>query len=330
MSPNGDDSGPGTSSNPFGSIYRCTKTPAPRTCIVTAGVYAENTINLPSNTTITGRGNPTISGLSPVNSTWVRAGSSGGCIWKTTGTVPMFQQLFYGEDMMVEARWPNIDVKKIPDVLFERSSWRTVGAGSSYGTIIDPGLDVPFSWNGALATLQVAHQFYTWTRNVTGHFGSSIHYPQNLPSLAGASDPNSTFWGNKCTAKCNAYFLSGKIEALDSPGEWWRAENGTVFFMPPEGCAAPLPDAVRYKRQDYAFVSSNTVGVTVQGVRLVGNTINLSKCTTCRVHNVEVRWPTYDREIRELNVPKGSVASTYVEGSNISIYNTSLVSSTGF
>ena len=69
--------------------------------------------------------------------------------------------------------------------------------GSQFGHIEDPGLAANgFSWDGALATLQVAHQFFTWTRTVSNHSagGRSFDYPRDLPGLAEWSEPK-VCWG---------------------------------------------------------------------------------------------------------------------------------------
>ena len=70
---------------------------------------------------------------------------------------------------------------------WRNTSQRVAALGPSrYGVIVDPALaSFDFSWNGALATLNVAHQFFTWTRTVANHSvgGGSFNYPKDLPSI---------------------------------------------------------------------------------------------------------------------------------------------------
>ena len=73
-------------------------------------------------------------------------------------------QLFYNGRMMVEARWPNIDVNNVGDASMAKAAWRKVGDNTTYGTVHDPALRTNFM-DGALATLNVAHQWNTWTRS---------------------------------------------------------------------------------------------------------------------------------------------------------------------
>ena len=114
------------------------------------------------------KGRVVISGLEalPLSTGWAR---HRGCVFRTLAPLPpgdmrRAQQLFYGGQMMVEARFPNVDVAQLPQEALSRGSWQPTGKGSVYGRVVDPALaNANFSWNGALATLQVAHQFFTWT-----------------------------------------------------------------------------------------------------------------------------------------------------------------------
>lgn len=85
-------------------------------------------------------------------------------------------------------------------------------------TVEDTDLyDLDVDWTGALATLNVAHQFYTWTRYVieSGRNDSThtawFTYPKDLPDI--------TSWATRANVttawKGQQYFLSGKLGALD-------------------------------------------------------------------------------------------------------------------
>jgi hypothetical protein len=146
-------------------------------------VYRES-IRVASGATLRGSAGAIISGLEPLeNLTW--SGSAQRCIYRAAVDTPPIPQLFYDGAMMVEARWPNIDHANVGDASMSQSAWATVRNGSAYGRLVQPGLRANFSWVGALATLNVGHQWNSWTRNVTGHSGDAIEYPQDLPGLAG-------------------------------------------------------------------------------------------------------------------------------------------------
>jgi hypothetical protein len=216
-------------------------------------------------------------------------------------STPRFEQLFHGGQMMVEARWPNLDFappRRLEDAVLDRAAaWRPTEPGTVYGEIHDSGLaDFDFSWDGGLATLNVAHQFFTWTRTVSNHtaHGSSFAYPQDLPGLAEWSSGKHN-WAN------NQFFLSGKLGALDSPGEWF-ADNTTLHFRPLPGgdgapaCAPPPEDgSIEIKARDYALSTLSLPAngpcktyttVAIRGVSVVGATVNLRCCQSCEMSNV--------------------------------------------
>ena len=115
VSPNGNDSNPGTLAQPFRTIQRCADTIlAGYTCYIRSGTYRETVVPVNSGQPglpITFRPYPgevaTISGADIVNGWSVHSGS----IYKTSGmNWDLGQgknQLFVDGQMMTEARWPN-------------------------------------------------------------------------------------------------------------------------------------------------------------------------------------------------------------------------------
>jgi hypothetical protein len=287
-----------------------------------------------------GVGDVVVSGLQPLRGLQWAPTSLHKCVFQApvNSSLPPISQLFYGSAMMVEARWPNVQqLTNVGDASMAKSAWREVGKGSAYGHIVDEGLRVPFSWNGALATLNVAHQWYTWTRVVSNHSAGAgtLDYPQDLPGLAGY-DPllypkMRGIWDGCNHAKCNQYFLSGKLEALDVAGEWFhdRAES-LLYFYPPD-CRAPASSAtVEVKVREYAFrAADRTAGVRLSGLAFLGSTVRLDNCTDCELANLKFEFPTYDREVREMNAgdAKGDVATTLISGQRIAVRNVTLVQS---
>jgi hypothetical protein len=188
----------------------------------------------------------------------------------------------------------------------------------------------PFSWNGGLATLNVAHQFYTWTRTVSNHSvgGGFFNYPKDLPSIT--SYVNMKNW-----PRSNMYFLSGKLEALDSAGEWYWEEGSNMLYLwyPAGGGKPPAAATIEYKIRDFGFraaatgtVSNTVSNVHLDGLTFVGCTFALDKCDGCSAVNLHLSYPTFNREIPEVNAPgnRGSVATTSVSGEDIVVENVTL------
>lgn len=124
--------------------------------------------------------------------------------------------LFAGENLQTIARFPNVDSPA-------DKNWLTVGVKGSNG-FGDPVLAARGNpdgyWTGA--TLRIRDYSWTFTvRPVTGYTAASGRL--DVADL-GSQLPD---WG---------YFLDGKLEELDHPGEWfYQAETQTVYFYPPAG-----------------------------------------------------------------------------------------------
>lgn len=349
VSTTGSDADDGSFLRPFRSLQHCHAVAASNAvCEIARGLYRESvTVSHDGARTFRGHAGVVVSGLDRLDGLhWTS--TSQRCVFraKVNASLSPISQLFYDGKLMVEARWPNLDIahNNVGDSAMAPSAWRKVGKGSAYGRVADPALRVNFSWAGALATLNVAHQWNTWTRIVTKHNSSNgtFEYPMDLPGLAG-HDPTqfpsqARIWDGCNREKCNQYFLSGKREALDVPGEWFHdAGNGLLYFYPPQ---APLikaresPDecvvpegSLEYKARDYAFTASGKANVTLENIAFKGATLHLTDCTDCVLRNLTLRFPTYDREVKELNVPKGAVATTTVDGTGMSLTNITLTQS---
>ena len=287
-------------------------------CVLGAGTYRESVLlraysSGAAKTTFRADGDadagvPTLSGLDLVEGAdveWQRMPSMGGAgsnVWSTRMTLPIGaappQQLFMGGAMLHEARWPNVDQANFPLSQLAPKHWQNTTTGSRYGTVIAPTLaagsrdastGANFSWDGARATLNVAHQFYTWTRAVANHSAGSgsFQYAKDLPSIANYASQTKP-WEH------NMFFLSGKLQALDAPGEFfWDADGndgggggggGTLYLWPPAGAGDdPSKARVEYKARPYALSAastSTTNNIHLEGLHFEGATFTCPTATT--------------------------------------------------
>eukprot|EP00041_Stephanoeca_diplocostata_P031386 m.977013 g.977013 ORF g.977013 m.977013 type:complete len:733 (-) comp23949_c1_seq6:2193-4391(-) len=302
------------------------------------------------------------SGLTPLPATldWILVGNNSQCIWQANvSAIPDIvnastKQLFYNGTMMVQAQYPNLDIGASVSVqaLTPSTSWVRVDPRSHYGTIIDSGLKEfpPESLNGARATLNVAHQYFTWTRRVS-NFSSvngSFNYPKNLPSLAQwVSEPG--WW------KANQFFLSGTKVLLDAAGEWvFDEKTQSLLFWPPpwmttnmhKNCFPPSSQSIEVKVHDYVlrqaaeedtlrdimrnkkvsldqarFERSQSGDAAIRnfhidGVDFIGAAIALNKCDFCRLTNARFMHPSFDQEIPEMYATNVSHAAHAVVSGN--------------
>ena len=355
----GNDSAAGGSGSPFRTLTRCavamaaqasSSANASSSCEVDAGTYRE-AVTLAAGTRVsfhaaahTTGSRPVLSGLDVLGGHlhWQRrntsaATSSNACIFAAQiplGT-PTFQQLFYEGQLMVEARWPDLTVRDLPQQLLDRRTWQRSANGSRYGRIVSPALArANFSWDGALATLQVAHEYFTWTRAVANHTAGtdSFEYTQDLPGLGGwATQEPWQDWGQ------NKFFLSGKLEALDSPGEWFLDASAQLYFFLPAGaqrCQPPF-GLFEYKARDYVLTGASegneAVSVSLRGLTMHGATFSFPSCRGCVFEDLHISFPSFNREVLETLPPprRGTTVRTAVIGNGSSIENVSISMASG-
>ena len=322
----------------------------PPTCLLAPGEYrVQQTLTLvqpvPGRRVVMAGPGAVLSGVTQMPAkTWTQWQGS---VYRTPlpASVPDdVQQLFWRRNatspvMLTEARWPNVS-PGVGDYL-NKSFWQKVDHGSSYGHVISDavaatGLDL----TGALATLNVAHQFCgclaccvrvcvcvcvvgwwvaprftgppcdpavcpdTWTRAVQNHTAGSpsFMYKKNLPGLAGfASLPH---W-----PASNMFFVSGLLSLLDVPGEWFvdrSVKPAMLYAWMPDGSA---PGDAVWARTQPLLLNHTGTGITVQDMKLLAGTMTL-QCSNCVVSNMTLLYPTFNRQVLERDVPHNHTLAT--------------------
>ena len=229
--------------------------------------------------------------------------NSGGIYWATLPPgelrTPGVQQAFLDDEWLPEARYPNTDIHKV----LKLTSWGFCGKGSAHGYCKDrpdAWSDLAkqhVNWTGALATLSLGTRYATWTRRVTQHTKSSFHYyPGSLgpgPGTADAAKPG------------GRYFLSGVLGALDSPGEFFIDEDSWTAYV---WARDSQPPAARASLKVRSFcVDTARAGVTLANLSFFGCTFRLRNCSACRVADLNLTYPSYNRDVHLRDVqPFGS------------------------
>ena len=209
-------------------------------------------------------------------------------------------QLFVDFEEMVPARWPNANFSDLS--VFNKSiSWAEGsmdrdkykdGDGNwvypyDNGQLIDiTGLnETGFDPTGAIAILNVG-SFKTWSRNITD-FDSK----------------NNSFTFEEVSnwkTKHHHYFLEGKLELVDSPGEWFFDNgNDMLYFLPPDG-TSPSESNIRAKTEAFGFSSMNSNHVTLENIDFFATTFRFSECNNCTVDGSHLLYPSTSK--RSLNV----------------------------
>jgi hypothetical protein len=320
VSPSGKDNNTGSQDSPFLTIAQCAAVmKAGDTCVVHQGTYRE-TVVLPRSGA---NGRPirflaaqdegvVIDGTEPVTGPWTL---HQGSVYKTK-VDRLTSQVFVDGEMAIEARWPNISFAE----RWRQSSWAKTGKGSRYGKIVDANLaSTQINWTGAIATLNVAHQFYSWTRRVKKHAKGSdvLVYEKNLPGITRYATATSPWEDDR-------YFVTGKLEALDSPGEWYLDRASKMLYLwSPDG-KSPELHSVDIKVRDYGFTARNKHHIELRGFQFFGTTLANEGGDHWLVDGVHLRYPTFTRELTESEVPSRPVPTTLIKGSDNVFRNSSL------
>ena len=301
VSAGGHDGATGTETAPFATIQRAADVMvAGDRCLVHEGTYRETVA--PKNSGAPGKpirfeasgGLVTVSGTRKIEGTWK---PWKGRIQRIACAEPV-GQLFYNGRMMVEARWPNMPMSR----LWRRECWAAAGQGSRYGRIVDPKLrETGIDWTGGIAVLNVAHQFFTWTRPVQRCEDGALEYAQDLEGI--------TSYGSRTKPwEDDRYYLFGKLEALDAPGEWFRDDAGKqLYFWCADG--APGEGTVEAKTRDYGFHVENRTAIEVRGFRFFGCTVLFEGCEDCIVERCRLEYPVFAARFNEGREPVAHVTT---------------------
>lgn len=190
---------------------------------------------------------PVISGADPITG-WRR---EAGPVWSAPVDWDLGHQnqVFSGDEMLTEARWPNNS-----GTLFQ-PTLATVEAGSE-NTLTDSALPgVETDLKGALLWCRGGSEWVFWSARVTAYDAASHTLTFNPPQR--------TWYTPR---KGNAYALMGLRSMLDVPGEWWFDAAQQRLFLVPPGNADPAGIPIEMKRRIDAIDLSGMSHIRVAGI----------------------------------------------------------------
>ena len=178
--------------------------------------------------------------------------------------------------------------------------------------MVDPELSkTPIDWTGAVATLNVAHQFYTWTRTVKQHSAGSdtFEYATDLEGITHYADKTRQWEDDR-------YYLTGKLEALDAPGEWFYDRDAKLLYLWVPNGGNPARRRVEIKTRPYAFGGQNIKHVALTGMYLEACTFEFRNCDHLQIDNCHVRYPNVKRRIGDPEADEFDKAATTILGND--------------
>jgi hypothetical protein len=303
VAPNGNDANPGTIAQPYLTIQKCASTASSGDiCAIRAGTYRE-TVTPNSGITITSYdGEPvTVDGSNPVTGWTLYQGS----IYEANVDLSLGDgnQVFAGNQMMTEARWPN------GNDLFH-VNWATAQAGTTPTEIVDSNLpninltgakihlwsgDDP--WNHLTGTITASSQGeLTFT-------GDSADIPPYVQAQAGGY-----------------YYVYRSLALLDTPNEWYYDPAAMILYFWAPGSVNPGSLSVLAKQRQYAFDLSGQSNVTIQHVNLFATTINTNASSSNNIINgVNAIYVSHFTVLPDAPGSPGSFMGDYTQSSGIII-----------
>ena len=270
----GSDTNAGSIEYPFRSIQRAADLVQPGdTVLVRGGTYRETVTPARSGTPgapITFRSyrneSVTVSGANVVSG-WSNA--DGASVFKARQPWDLGDgdnQVFVDGRMMNEARWPNtsLDLSHPTHATADRIE-PTVNGDKSTAVLYDAALtQADGYWNGATIHIAPGQGWVMQTGTVLSYSRGRIVYAYE--------QMNERY---ETPEKGDRYFLTGKFKALDSAGEWYRDNDGSLYLRT-GGSDDPAEHVVEAKRREYAFDLRGLSNVAVEGLHLFAATVATS------------------------------------------------------
>ncbi len=282
VSPAGNDAWPGTQTQSFATIqFAAGRLMAGDTLYIRAGDYHE-TVSLGRSGTAAAPiaiqaypGEcPTLIGATPVTGPWT---AYSGAIYRAPWpTQPL--QVFGAGRLLNEARWPNTALEDFAGMTYALAD---SGAQDFITSSALPDLDLTGAWVRVMA----GQAWVAYDRQVASHDRASGKLTFSAPINA---------LTELVPRRGNHFFVFGKLELLDSPGEWWwdPALQRLYVWMPdsasPEGRieAGVAPAVLDIGGRSY---------VTVKGLSARGGWFNLRNSSNCTLQDFHLWAPNWVR-----------------------------------
>ena len=286
--PKADDKNPGTLAAPLKTIQKAASlATAGDTVLIRAGTYHETVTPAHSGSS----GAPltympynnekvVIDGADPITNWTNYSGSIYQAPMNWSVNHGDEDQVFVDGRMMNYARYPNssLDVSNPTRIMADAGTHVPAHPAFLYpcsGTYTSTALnDFPDSkqnskWVGATIHFELMGQGYLETGTVTSTSPGSVTF-NYISQVDGPGDP----------AAGDPFYITGKLAALDTGGEWFRdATTNTLYLWTPTG-DSPSNHVIEAKARTYGFELSGLSYITIQGIKFFSCSINTSSAST--------------------------------------------------
>jgi hypothetical protein len=317
VSPQGNDRNPGTSEErPMQMVQHAVdRMRAGDTLVLLDGVYT-GTLTLKSDITIQGK-NPRkaiFSGAEPLTGTFQ---PHKGNIYKIEIGDRDPKQLFYKNEPMSWARWPNMKWSENWD-----GSKKWVGAQAGRGELTTgalngvKGLDL----TGGYCYLRHGKGNSCFSRPIESFDGTTLHWNSDrFYGVFFAGEDGKVSKNGKVKTKLKAeFFLAGALDLLDTEGEWF-AKDGVLYFYAPDGQQPNAAD-VLIKTNDYSVYETQALSnVTIQGIDFFATSLRMSNPGNKKIIFIDDYFTYIGAEPRFFNIPEGNQSARPIQVAGTSV-----------
>jgi len=284
VAPSGSDSWPGTLAQPFATVqFGVSQLYAGDTLVIHAGSYHETVTVSRSGSAHAPIGIqaypgecPVIVGAVSVSGPWtVHSGSIYKTPWPSQPT-----QVFSDSHMLNEARWPNTPIED-----FANQTYALTDSGTE-NYITSANLP-PVNLTGAWIRIMAGQAWVTYDRQVSSHDQATGKLTWTTPINA---------LPQLIPRRADRFYVFGKLELLDSPGEWWWDPTAQQLYVWTQD-GAPPAGRVEAGTAPAVLDLSGKSFVTVKGLLARGGWFNLQNCTSCTVQDFHLWAPNWTRTI---------------------------------
>lgn len=282
VSPSGSDASPGTRGQPFATIQAAVnRLRAGDIVYVGGGEYHEavsvgvsGTAAAPITIQAYPGECPILIGAQPVPGPWtVHSGAIYKAPWPSQP-----RQVFSDGRLLNEARWPNTAIEDFPGMTY-------APADSGSESFIAYANLPPVDLTGAWAQIMAGQAWVAYSRQVSSHDRASgklsFTPPINAMSVL-------------VPRRGSHFYLFGKLELLDSPGEWfWDPVARLLYVWTPDG--APPDGRIEAGTASAVLDLSGRSYVTVKGISARGGWFNLHNSSHCTVQGFHLWAPNWIR-----------------------------------
>jgi len=280
---NGNDGNPGTSEDrPFRVVQHAVdRMQAGDTLVVLDGVYT-GTLKLKSGITIKAKnpGKAVFSGLELLEKVFDQHSEN---IYKTEIDISP-KQLFYNDQPMTWARWPNAPWS---GNWIAEKKWAKATDGTGPGVLTSDAFKEieDMDLTGGYCFLRYGKGNSCYSRLIESFDGTTLHWnDDNFYSSKYSGEDGRKGSGQKLRKLSKSseihpnkslFFLTGVFGLLDAPGEWF-VEDGFLYLYPTDG-KNPNKAAILVKTADYCINEEEPVSdIRIEGIDFLGCSVRLA------------------------------------------------------